>query len=248
MSIAHHAATNVEHDIELICMERTCLLCSRSFQGMSITKYCSVECKQYAHRLVCRSYYHLRGGRDRKTLYKTTPSGKAARKRYYDKKNASPVRKLYMKSWRDEHKPYINLKMRERRQNPEVKKGETEYQRKRFSVESNREARRRKYVSDEGRRQKRAWMLKYLRSDKGKVWAANTAHRRRDRILRNGGSITLDEWNAIKLSHSNKCAYCGTDTQLTMDHIIPLARGGWHRADNIQPLCRSCNSHKGCRI
>ena len=32
---------------------------------------------------------------------------------------------------------------------------------------------------------------------------------------------------------------------LTLDHIIPESHGGHTTAENLQTLCRSCNSHKG---
>lgn len=43
------------------------------------------------------------------------------------------------------------------------------------------------------------------------------------------------------------CAYCGghfTATQLTMDHIVPLARGGRSNKGNIVAACRACNAKK----
>lgn len=45
-----------------------------------------------------------------------------------------------------------------------------------------------------------------------------------------------------------RCASCGTASDLTLDHIYPWSRGGTHRLDNLQPLCRSCNSRKGSRV
>ncbi len=42
----------------------------------------------------------------------------------------------------------------------------------------------------------------------------------------------------------DRCVYCGTEGELTVDHIIPLSRGGRHILSNIKPACRSCNSKK----
>ncbi len=44
-----------------------------------------------------------------------------------------------------------------------------------------------------------------------------------------------------------QCKSCGTtqlETQLTIDHIIPLARGGQNDISNLQTLCCSCNRQK----
>ncbi|MGA5819719.1 HNH endonuclease [Kitasatospora sp. NPDC094028] len=34
-------------------------------------------------------------------------------------------------------------------------------------------------------------------------------------------------------------------TDLTADHVVPLARGGSSTAENVRVLCRSCNGRKG---
>lgn len=41
-----------------------------------------------------------------------------------------------------------------------------------------------------------------------------------------------------------RCAYCGTAEDLTLDHMTPFARGGENTKDNIALACRRCNSHK----
>ena len=43
------------------------------------------------------------------------------------------------------------------------------------------------------------------------------------------------------------CDRCGATNKLTIDHIIPLARGGTNDLENLQVLCQSCNSSKGAR-
>lgn len=43
------------------------------------------------------------------------------------------------------------------------------------------------------------------------------------------------------------CHYCGRrrpPAELTMDHIVPLSRGGRSIKGNVVPCCRECNSRK----
>ena len=62
------------------------------------------------------------------------------------------------------------------------------------------------------------------------------------------GSHTLIEWDKLKDSCGNVCVFCGSDEKLTKDHIVPLSKGGTDYIENIQPLCRSCNSKKHNKI
>lgn len=44
-----------------------------------------------------------------------------------------------------------------------------------------------------------------------------------------------------------KCHYCGGDFppgELTMDHVIPVARGGKSEKGNVVPCCKACNTKK----
>ncbi|NIA05716.1 MAG: HNH endonuclease [Proteobacteria bacterium] len=46
---------------------------------------------------------------------------------------------------------------------------------------------------------------------------------------------------------SGACYYCGRPVgfkNLTMDHIIPLSRGGRSTRDNLVPCCKACNIRK----
>ncbi len=43
------------------------------------------------------------------------------------------------------------------------------------------------------------------------------------------------------------CEYCGQaapSKELTMDHIVPLARGGKSTKGNVAPACKTCNNAK----
>lgn len=43
------------------------------------------------------------------------------------------------------------------------------------------------------------------------------------------------------------CQYCGNTKHLTLDHLIPVSKGGKHTWDNIVTACEICNNRKGDR-
>ena len=45
-----------------------------------------------------------------------------------------------------------------------------------------------------------------------------------------------------------RCKCCETHLDLTVDHIYPESKGGDLSMDNLQTLCRSCNSKKGVAV
>ena len=50
---------------------------------------------------------------------------------------------------------------------------------------------------------------------------------------------------------SGLCHYCGnkfSPRSLTMDHIVPIARGGKSTKGNVVPACRDCNTKKKHRL
>lgn len=51
----------------------------------------------------------------------------------------------------------------------------------------------------------------------------------------------------LRLVNQGLCHYCGRKfaaKELTMDHVVPLARGGTSTPGNIVPACRECNRDK----
>lgn len=66
----------------------------------------------------------------------------------------------------------------------------------------------------------------------------------RVRRARRKGTHTRSEWIDLR-DIIGCCALCGADGPLEKDHIIPLSKGGCDCIQNIQPLCKRCNSSKG---
>lgn len=76
-------------------------------------------------------------------------------------------------------------------------------------------------------------------------------HNYRTRKKGNGGVVTASELRALVESCGGRCAHCGIVTSgrnQTIDHIHPVVLGGSSSIDNLQVLCRSCNSRKGARL
>jgi len=76
-------------------------------------------------------------------------------------------------------------------------------------------------------------------------------HRRKCRIRGVGGLYTAQEWAALKESCGHRCVRCGRqepEIKLTVDHIVPVSKGGPNIIGNIQPLCLRCNISKRDKI
>ena len=58
------------------------------------------------------------------------------------------------------------------------------------------------------------------------------------------GRIKPEEWEAICHIFGNKCLRCQQAKPLTLDHIVPLSKGGENTIYNVQPLCKICNLMK----
>jgi hypothetical protein len=49
---------------------------------------------------------------------------------------------------------------------------------------------------------------------------------------------------SIREKWNHKCAYCESEQKLTIDHIIPQAKGGSNFLTNVCCCCESCNRSK----
>lgn len=58
------------------------------------------------------------------------------------------------------------------------------------------------------------------------------------------GYYSLDEWYKVFAYFNCQCAYCGSSTSITKEHIVPLVKGGSNTIENIIPACLTCNCSK----
>lgn len=82
-----------------------------------------------------------------------------------------------------------------------------------------------------------------LREHPEKRLLANQLRRARMKGADSPG-VSVRDWKRLIARHGHACAYCGVKSVLTMDHVIPVARGGRHAIGNILPACFPCNSSK----
>jgi predicted nucleic acid-binding Zn ribbon protein len=69
----------------------------------------------------------------------------------------------------------------------------------------------------------------------------------RDAAKRNaivGYGVPGLEWRRILRRSEGCCFYCGVKKPLTMEHVVPINRGGAHSIGNIVAACKSCNCSK----
>lgn len=60
--------------------------------------------------------------------------------------------------------------------------------------------------------------------------------------------LRASEWWRRQLA-KGICHYCGgkfPPDELTMDHVVPVARGGRSVRGNVVPCCKECNNRKKC--
>jgi len=57
--------------------------------------------------------------------------------------------------------------------------------------------------------------------------------------------LSASKRKRVLLRDKGRCVKCGSKKNLEIDHVVPLARSGSNRLENLQLLCRDCNRMKG---
>ncbi len=92
--------------------------------------------------------------------------------------------------------------------------------------------------------------------EKAKSWLSRTGkgreYNRINNSNRRAGDQAKDCRAKIKLLQTARfCHWCCTKLDrinLTIDHVIPLSRGGEHCPDNLVACCDTCNKSKGAKL
>lgn len=85
---------------------------------------------------------------------------------------------------------------------------------------------------------------KWRQTPNGKRYALHHRTLRRANIK---GDVTADQFKEL-FERQTHCAYCKrkftTKQPPTVDHVIPLSKGGLHTISNLVLACKPCNSRK----
>ncbi len=66
-----------------------------------------------------------------------------------------------------------------------------------------------------------------------------------DQATRHVYDVSSEKRAAVLDRDGLACLRCGSQTELSIDHIKPLSCGGDNSLENLQTLCKACNSAKG---
>jgi 5-methylcytosine-specific restriction endonuclease McrA len=88
---------------------------------------------------------------------------------------------------------------------------------------------------------------RWAQSELGRSYFKERDHRRRARLRFVQTASCLIKIRELR--KATTCHWCGTKLEaITIDHVIPIARGGSHTPDNLVAACARCNSSKRERL
>ena len=87
-------------------------------------------------------------------------------------------------------------------------------------------------------------VLAYRKTEVYKAARVRVSHSRRSRVSER---IDRASWENRLDYYGGKCVYCNTENDITIEHRIPISRGGTNLPANLVPACKSCNCKKGTK-
>ncbi len=162
------------------------------------------------------------------------------------KKKASTAYKRTKKGKESSHKCYLKYKQTDKYREVSRKSAN------KYAKTKNGDMKRRQYrKSEAGKRSNK----KYSQTDAGRAASRRASSKRyyadlehsRMKMRARARGCKLDVIEEI-FFRDRMCLECFTRDNLTIDHIIPVSRGGKSVYENLQILCGPCNSSKGNRV
>ena len=176
-------------------------------------------------------------------------------------------RRLVVQKWRQQNPDKVRAYSRKYQQENAAARREYNRQRRRNNAEAVRQQKREwrkknlEVVLEQERERLRRWRSLNRERDRA-------AQRRREAAFRldfpqrarEKSRQSKQRWRArkrdgqgfrvvakdVRRLASDTCVACGL-TADSLDHIIPLSRGGSHGVGNLAAMCRTCNSSKGAK-
>lgn len=177
------------------------------------------------------------------------PKCKTCNKAYYEA-NRDKVQRRVKKRYEENHEDILERR-RELAQRPEAKVKKAEQDKAYYLKNKEKISDYYKNWAKANKEHLRAYWKQWYHDnlEHARMQSRVSSHRRLERVVENGNNtLTLKEIEKLLDKHPF-CAYCGeSDKKLTIDHIIPLAKGGQNCIENINIACMSCNLSKGDKL
>lgn len=104
---------------------------------------------------------------------------------------------------------------------------------------------------DKNREAVREYLRAYFQTPEGKAARINGERRRRAKKMGSEIVATAKQITEL-LANAAACCYCDAsfseDCPPTLEHKVPLAKGGAHSMNNLDVACGMCNSKKGVKM
>lgn len=244
---------------------KTCTVCAKSKRIDQFYKNRRSKDGRMSRCIECQKVIsHSDANKNAQKRYRQSAKGKAAHKKH----SSYEVRKAYCQQYQKEYEKTEARKriVKRYRQSDKGKAAQKRFRQsdkgkaaqKKHGVYAVRKKYYQQYEKTDARKRivkryrqsdrRKAVQERYRRSDKGKA-ADKKAHAiRRAKKTQAGGSYTALEWFELCKFYGFLCLKCGDSfpfVELTVDHILPISKGGTSFIHNLQPLCLNCNRIKG---
>ena len=186
-----------------------------------------------------------------------------AQRRERRKNNPQEVREVQRKWYWNNHKRILELKRKwywsnrekdlesSRKWREKNKEYKAEYDRQYYEKNKEKIAEYKKQWQKENKERINARNRERYKSDPNYRASIKASYHKREALKRNVlATMTDEEWlecqNYFKDENGNlRCAYCNKVIEVaTVEHFIPIAKGGTLTKENVLPACLSCNTSK----